>query len=43
MLEKTTMSTDKAGIPNYGDLKRADTARRYQSLAIYKGPSPAPL
>ena len=37
------MATEKAEIPNYEDLQRADTARRYQSLAIYEGPSPTSL
>ena len=36
----TTMATEKAEIPNYEDLQRAGTARRYQSLAIYEGPTP---
>ena len=34
------MATEKAEIPNYEDLQRAGTERRYQSLAIYKGPTP---
>ena len=34
------MATEKAEIQNYEDLQRAGTTRRYQSLAIYEGPTP---